>query len=606
MKQPQFLNGALIISFDSRHDDEVALLSGPKQDFEAGKASSTDEENLPAAEDLGHFHGRHHHHKKGSRPGHDVEPAIVGCVGEDCEECDHPSHFQKPGVAVMPKSTNSTSNGWVAIGVCTFLVVVFATTTVYYWMKAKKMAKDMFAGEGHDPSSGQDNLEEDVEDSIPSPIPPKPTGKKPLLSDDEVDALESVASPKMLNNHTKSPVEFVKKLCDKQKVNLPPSPASQANGHIDYQKTNGGLATSVSCISIRKSEMPEDTARSEDDDEEHLPNGIAGEEKNLMELLLAAAAKRDRGRERSRSRPRTSSSETQQKMAKAASMSELEASQLEPLPSIEAAIAVDHNQHHHHGHVHSHQSNHNHNRGSSANHTNHSRSRSRGASNTNISINRDIVHVHARSRSRKEEELDYDCMDCVHSSLLRPAVSRPMLATSNSSRRELEHQHSFHHPHYMTLDNRGHRSRHRHHDHSSMHPVRHYHGSHGHLLEDEDLLQQCLATLMMDAALLRQQQQLQQEQLQLQQEQLQHQQNVIQQQQQQQQAKNQKKATAAAVEATAEATATDTQSVIESIAGDVAANTGTTIVTVDHLQVSVEVEDDDDEDLPIEDESSKC
>ena len=49
----------------------------------------------------------------------------------------------------MPKSptTSTTSNGWTAIGVCTFLVVGFATTTIYYWQKAKKMAKDMFANE---------------------------------------------------------------------------------------------------------------------------------------------------------------------------------------------------------------------------------------------------------------------------------------------------------------------------------------------------------------------------------------------------------------------------------------------------------------------------
>ena len=54
-----------------------------------------------------------------------------------------------------------------------------------------------------------------------------------------------------------------------------------------------------------------------------------------------------------------------------------------------------------------------------------------------------------------------------------------------------------------------------------------HHGSYGQLLDDEDLLQQCLATLVMDAAILRQQQQLQQEQLKLQQEQIQQQQNVI-------------------------------------------------------------------------------
>ena len=107
------------------------------------------------------------------------------------------------------------------------------------------------------------------------------------------------------------------------------------------------------------------------------------------------------------------------------------------------------------------------------------------------------------------------------------------LSASIVNRHVLQHQHSFHHPHndhrYMTLDSRPNRNRHRTRPQSSRNI---YHGSYGHLLDDEDLLQQCLATLVMDAAILRQQQQLQQEQLQLQQEQLQQQQSVIQQQQQ--------------------------------------------------------------------------
>ena len=88
---------------------------------------------------------------------------------------------------------------------------------------------------------------------------------------------------------------------------------------------------------------------------------------------------------------------------------------------------------------------------------------------------------------------------------------------------------------------------------------------------------------MMDAAILRQQQQIQQEQLQLQQEQLQQQQSVI---EKQKYAKSMK-AAAAASKAAEAAEATDTQSVIESIAGD-----GATVVTVDRLEVSVEVVDD--------------
>merc|ERR1719189_851280 len=120
----------------------------------------------------------------------------------------------------------------------------------------------------------------------------------------------------------------------------------------------------------------------------------------------------------------------------------------------------------------------------------------------------------------------------------------------------------------MTLDSR-HRSRRRPRPQSSRAV---YHGSYSHLLEDEDLLQQCLATLVMDAAILRQQQQLQQEQLQLQQEQLQQQQSVIQQQQQkavEQQQRTVAVATAADHDGANDA-ATDTQSVIESIAGDAA------------------------------------
>ena len=87
---------------------------------------------------------------------------------------------------------------------------------------------------------------------------------------------------------------------------------------------------------------------------------------------------------------------------------------------------------------------------------------------------------------------------------------------------------------------------------------------------------------MMDAAILRQQQQIQQEQLQLQQEQLQQQQSVI---EKQKYAKSMK--VAAASKAAEAAQATDTQSVIESIAGD-----GATVITVDRLEVSVEVVDD--------------
>lgn len=197
---------------------------------------------------------------------------------------------------------------------------------------------------------------------------------------------------------------------------------------------------------------------------------------------------------------------------------------------------------------------------------------------------------------------DGGCMDCgIHPSLLRSSSSsrRPRQPPTNShtsivNRHVLQHQHSFRHPHndqrYMTLDSR-HRSRRRSRPQSSRNV---YHGSYGHLLEDEDLLQQCLATLVMDAAILRQQQQLQQEQLQIQQQQLQQQQSVIQ--QQQQQAETQQR-TAAVTAAPADhdgameaGAATDTQSVIESIAGDAAA---TTLVTVDRIEVSVEMEEPD-------------
>ena len=98
-----------------------------------------------------HYHNTRHHRNKQIRPGHDIEQnAIIGCGGEDCvEEFGEPPKQTKTSVAVMPKSptTSTSSNGWTAIGVCTFLVVVFATTTIYYWQKAKKMAKDMFANE---------------------------------------------------------------------------------------------------------------------------------------------------------------------------------------------------------------------------------------------------------------------------------------------------------------------------------------------------------------------------------------------------------------------------------------------------------------------------
>ena len=153
------------------------------------------------------------------RPGHDVEPAIV--------ECNDPSHHTAGGgVAVMPKSSGfGSTNGWTAIGVCTFLVVVFACTTLYYWQKAKKMAKDLFA----DNENANDVTDEDNDDRdlVPTP-PPKPLSKKPCSLEDITAESDCKSSPKkdLLLNSTllksnstliKSPimVDMMSNKCDR-------------------------------------------------------------------------------------------------------------------------------------------------------------------------------------------------------------------------------------------------------------------------------------------------------------------------------------------------------------------------------------------------------
>lgn len=607
-----------------RRIEEGRLLDGPKQGDDARKAAEAAGINPGDWQIHDHRHG----HKKSSRPGHDVDPAVVSWVDEG-----------KTRVAVMPKAQSSANNGWMAIAICTFLVIVFATTTVYYWQKAKKMAKDLFAEkEANDPD--EDDDDDDIE--VPSP-PPKPSGKRPYDSDTgETNAL--VSSPLslqkvMLNNHgIKSPVEIVKKLCDnKQKlsnhVNMHPK-GMHSGSHV---MLNGLVKSSPKIVSKSNSKSKiidheESKMMLSSDSEVDLENEMAASSpevaaeaveaaataknaaphKNLMELLLAAAAKRDNSNKHHHQ---------SNGIAKAASMSELEASQLEP--DHHRSQLPNHHRHHHHHHHYggSNQQPPHHNR----NHT----SRSNVNHKSNFSVNREVVTTrtvsqsqHRRSTSNYNndeleaiehaidvpDDVDYDnhglpaCHDCVHASLLRPQGKRPQPRQQPQqqphSRHMLQHQHSFHHPHPQqppeyrpqhshTLDRRYHRPR------SNRPRSRLYHGSFGQLLDDEDLLQQCLATLMMDAAILRQQQQIQQEQLQLQQEQLQQQQSVI---EKQKYAKIKARAEleAAAAAAAAEANnGTDTQSVIESIAGD-----GATVVTVDRLEVSVEVVDDTGSDQP--------
>lgn len=399
----------------------------------------------------------------------------------------------------------------------------------------------------------------------------------------------------------KSPVELVKKLCDKKMnhvaavtATLPTSPllTSSQSPVIDYQKTNGGqiVANSTSCVNLKDIE-----ASNEDEETSSMGDPVAalpvpssemnGGSKNIMELLLAAAAKRDKkgssGNHRTTT-ARTRAMQQRQKMAKAASMSELEASQLEPPPPMpqQEASMQDTDQHHLHHHHHHHHNHHH--------HRNHHQSKHHRSTSSNA----DMLHVAVQHRSSHEDDLDVievdrdygDCCNDHQRHLLRSATMTSATTITQRGTRPPRggtgrcNAADYHHgpppSHMMTLDSRYRRGRHR-----------HYHGSFGHLLDDEDLLQQCLATLVMDAAILRQQQQLQQEQLKLQQEQLAQQANVI---EQQAKLKSSKKRAAEVVDvALTPVTGTDTQSVIESIAGDAP----TTIVTVDRLQVSVEVED---------------
>ena len=635
-----------------RHIEEGRLLDGPKQGDDARKAAEAAGIN-PGD---GQYHDHRHHHKKSSRPGHDVDPAVVSWVGED--------ELGKTRVAVMPKHAQNSSinNGWMAIAICTFLVIVFATTTVYYWQKAKKMAKDLFAEkEANDQDEDDDDDDEDIE--VPSP-PPKPSGKKPFDPDNET-ALNSPLSLQkvMLNNHNqigliKSPVEIVKKLCDNKSklsnhVNMHPKGSSSSHLLLNGLVKGSPKVLSKSGSKSKIIDPNEENARmmidSSDSEPELELNGAASDSpevaenievtmaksattaphKNLMELLLAAAAKRDNSNKHQYHNQSNG-------IAKAASMSELEASQLEPdhhhrSQNLQPNHHRSHHHHHHH-HDHDHRQMHNHRNGASSRSVNHHKS--------NFSVNREIVTTrvsnqssnarqHKRSTSNYnndeleaiehaiESDFGPPCNECVHASLLRPTAStaasthskRPPARNQQPPRHMLQHQHSFHHPHppqappseaqhpYRPQHHNSHTLDRRHHRRSNASSTtrprsRLYHGSFGQLLDDEDLLQQCLATLMMDAAILRQQQQIQQEQLQLQQEQLQQQQSVI---EKQKYAKSMKAATAASKAAEA-AEATDTQSVIESIAGD-----GATVVTVDRLEVSVEVVDDG-EQSPVEDQ----
>ena len=625
-----------------RHIEEGRLLDGPKQGDDARKAAEAAGIN-PGD---GQYHDHRHHHKKSSRPGHDVDPAVVSWVGED--------ELGKTRVAVMPKHAQNSSlnNGWMAIAICTFLVIVFATTTVYYWQKAKKMAKDLFAEKEANEDDDEDDDDDDIE--VPSP-PPKPSGKKPF--DDNETALNSPLSLQkvMLNNHNqigriKSPVEIVKKLCDSKSklsnhVNMHPKGSSSShlllNGLVKGSPKILNKSGSKSKIIDPNEENARMMIESSDSEPELELNGAASDSpeaaeaievtmataphKNLMELLLAAAAKRDNSNKHQYHNQSNG-------IAKAASMSELEASQLEPdhhhrSQNLQPNHHRSHHHHHHH-HDHDHRQVHNHRNGASSRSVNHHKS--------NFSVNREIVTTrvsnqssnarqHKRSTSNynndeleaiehaMESDLGPPCNECVHASLLRPTATtasthskRPPARNQqppqpHNSRHLLQHQHSFHHPHppqppseavqpqhsYRPQHHNSHTLDRRHHRRSNASSAtrprsRLYHGSFGQLLDDEDLLQQCLATLMMDAAILRQQQQIQQEQLQLQQEQLQQQQSVI---EKQKYAKSMK--VAAASKAAEAAEATDTQSVIESIAGD-----GATVITVDRLEVSVEVVDD--------------
>jgi hypothetical protein len=497
-----------------RRTSEGILMAGPGMHQNEASDGAKGGEDGGSGSGTGHNPKRHHHGKK--RPGHDTEPAIVGCNGDDCDDDPGVQNNMGAGEAVMPKSTASdyiANNSWTAVLLCTFLVVVFATSTVYYWHKAKKMAKDMFVDD-------DDEDDSPAEDNVPSPPPPVNNGKVvhkvDLSSPTEHKIIET---RHLIKNNPKSPVEDVNKLlvvsCDskpqQQKllssndniVDLTdlqkhhPMPHSESKGMM---MANGVKLSSSATLdrSFNRSKRKVNVVEAEP-------------ENNIMTLLMhAAAAKSSRERQEA----------MHNGMAKAASMSELEASQLVP----------DHN-HVGHRHVVHH--------GDGGGHHHHSSSgRSATHRSSSVAVN---VHQHHQPYAAEVDEINLDdmhpalCGDCVHyASLSRPPRHRQQ-HHAQAGRHVLKHQHSFHHPlpvqpppqvphHHHSVERRVSRSRSRRDSKSRLH-----HGSHGQLLDNEELLQQCLATLVMDAAILRQQQQLQHEQLLQQQEQLELQQNVIQQ-----------------------------------------------------------------------------
>ena len=87
--------------------------------------------------------------KERKRMGHDIVDAIPGCPDGHCGECTNPNHggpgHVHHGIAAMPNSTGEyfTDNSWTAIGICFLLVGMLMSTTVYYWRKYRRMAKSM-------------------------------------------------------------------------------------------------------------------------------------------------------------------------------------------------------------------------------------------------------------------------------------------------------------------------------------------------------------------------------------------------------------------------------------------------------------------------------
>ncbi len=606
-----------------RRLDEGVLLAGPAHRNEAGQIEPTDPDG-----NNGNIHKRHRHGSD-KRMGHDTVPAVID---PNCNDPSHTHHHHTitgaGGVAVMPQSSEDllSNTSWTAIGVCTVLVLLFATTTVYYWRKSTQMAKNLFGGgeadldedddeaglkanlEIDEPDGGRDSRDEDAASDEGN------SSSSPVINDvTEVVAVTSPASKKVANSslHDLKKVTVISNkqqeiAISKKQINItcdnnavaadadvatltdltteaatigvkppPPLPVMANGGHV-------GLLDQVAAKQQQQQQHVHHLSSSREKVTAHVRHHQvttasasarpAAPENNIINLLMAAAAKSSHHHHNHHNGT----------MAKAASMSELEASQLVETHPDPPARHGPHGgrgrgggdryegyysqlrggRHHHRGSVPMNNDLDDEDQDEEDLVLIHHHHHHHGAVDDDHLDEADFLDETPQEENSGLEVLPALCGECVHASLSRGRQQRqqqqlhhhhhghghqhqqhhrphnaqlfhyggsgggshhwgtPAGGAATSGLHHVAHHAGGHHMashhrryyHNSSMDRRRRSQRHAHH--IPQHPPhpRAYHGSHGQLLDDnEDLLQQCLAQLMMDAALLRQQRQLQEQ-----------------------------------------------------------------------------------------------